>query len=389
MKSFLALIFCLAAYAAVLPAQDGIRFEQGDWASILAKAKAEDKLIFLDAYASWCGPCKMMDRDVFSDAEVGAFFNERFINARIDMEKGEGPGLAGQYGVRAYPSLFFIDGSGEMAHTAIGYHGADQLLELGKTALKPELRISNMAARYAKGDRDPAFLYQYAKSAAASMDPFAEKILLAYLNTQEDWNTEENLQLIFETASGQEPALFDHIAKNRAALAEIYGDEVVNGQIQNLIISTIDFGSMDDQDIFRQIDEAYQKAFPDQAGLLSANFRMNYYNMTGETRKFASAAEAYLDKFGSDDPSELNNIAWAFYETIDDPKLLQKAVEWAEKSVKMENAYFNNDTVAALYYKLGNKKKARKAAQAAIKLAKENGEDYSGTQDLLDRINAM
>ncbi len=389
MKSFYVLMLCLASFGATLQAQDGIRFEQGSWETILAKAKAENKLIFLDAYAAWCGPCKMMDRDVFSDASVGKFYNEQFINARIDMEKGEGPSLASHYGVRAYPTLFFIDASGEMAHTALGYHGVEQFLELGKTALKPELRTSTMQARYAKGDRSPEFLYNYAKAAAASMDPFAEKIVLAYLKTQDDWNTEENLRLIFESASGEEPELFDHIAKNRAALIELYGEPVVDGQLQNLIISSLDFGSMEEQEVFQKIEEAYGKAFPEQAASLSANFRMNYYGMLGEMDKFASEAVAYFDKYGSDDANELNNIAWSFFENIDDPKMLEKAVQWAEKSVKLENAYYNNDTLASLYYKLGKKKKAKSAAQQAIKLAKESGEDYSATQDLLNRINAL
>ena len=69
--------------------------------------------------------------------------------------------------------------------------------------------------------------------------------------------------------------------------------------------------------------------------------------------------------------------------------MLEKAVKWAEKSVELEDAYYNNDTLASLYYKTGDKKKAKKAAEHAIELAKENGEDYSATKELLDKIKKM
>lgn len=67
--------------------QIGISFEHSSWEDILKKAKEENKLIFIDAYTTWCGPCKMMARNVFTDAEVGTFFNQNFINVKLDMEK--------------------------------------------------------------------------------------------------------------------------------------------------------------------------------------------------------------------------------------------------------------------------------------------------------------
>ena len=69
--------------------------------------------------------------------------------------------------------------------------------------------------------------------------------------------------------------------------------------------------------------------------------------------------------------------------------MLEKAVKWAEQSVEMEDGYYNNDTLASLYFKVGNKKKAKKAAEHAIELAKQDGEDYSATKELLDKIMNM
>ena len=114
------------------PETTGIQFHEGTWEQALQMAKEQDKLIFLDAYASWCGPCKLLKRNVFSKESVGTYFNVNFINVAIDMEKGIGPKLANQYGVTAYPTLFFINGDGKVIQKAVGYHNEDQLIGLAK-----------------------------------------------------------------------------------------------------------------------------------------------------------------------------------------------------------------------------------------------------------------
>jgi tetratricopeptide (TPR) repeat protein len=85
----------------------------------------------------------------------------------------------------------------------------------------------------------------------------------------------------------------------------------------------------------------------------------------------------------------LNDIAWTFYTVVDDKKQLKQAVKWAQKSIKIDHNYYNHDTLAALYFKLGKKKKAIKSAKEAIKIAMEQEEDYSETQRLLDEIYKM
>lgn len=110
----------------------GIQFFDGTWAEAVEAANTENKLIFLDAYASWCGPCKLLKRRVFTDPEVGAYFNDNFINVEMDMEKGEGRRLSSELRVTAYPTLFFIDSDGQVVKKAVGYHTSEQLLGIAK-----------------------------------------------------------------------------------------------------------------------------------------------------------------------------------------------------------------------------------------------------------------
>ncbi len=118
------------------PVEDGIQFFHGSWEEALKKAEDEKKMIFLDAYAAWCGPCKMMAATSFKDKAVGEYFNENFINFKMDMEKdGNGPRLSAKFSVIAYPTLYFVDNEEVIIHTTMGMKDAAQLIEFGKTAI--------------------------------------------------------------------------------------------------------------------------------------------------------------------------------------------------------------------------------------------------------------
>ncbi len=113
--------------------EKGIQFFHGSWIDALKKSKEENKLIFLDAYASWCGPCKLMAKNTFTEKEVGDYFNANFINVKMDMEKNEnGPRLSDKYRLTAYPTLFFIDSKEEVFHQEIGYLKPNQLMTVAK-----------------------------------------------------------------------------------------------------------------------------------------------------------------------------------------------------------------------------------------------------------------
>jgi thioredoxin 1 len=113
--------------------QQGIKFFEGTWAEALKQAEKENKLIFLDVYATWCGPCRRLASITFPNPEVGNYYNDRFINVKIDGEKGEGPMIRQRYAVRGYPSLLFINHKGEVVHRTAGFRDPQRFLELGKS----------------------------------------------------------------------------------------------------------------------------------------------------------------------------------------------------------------------------------------------------------------
>jgi thiol:disulfide interchange protein len=114
---------------------EGILFFKGTWTDALKKAKKENKMIFLDAYANWCGPCKKMKSNTFSDKSVADFYNKYFINVAKDMENGEGKSLAKIFEVEAYPTLIFLNSNGFIIEKTLGFKDPGAFLKIGKNVL--------------------------------------------------------------------------------------------------------------------------------------------------------------------------------------------------------------------------------------------------------------
>jgi thiol-disulfide isomerase/thioredoxin len=383
-------IIILAAFAALLGSNtygQGIQFAHGEWKELLAKASREDKLIFVDAYAEWCGPCKKMAKDVFTQKEVGDYYNTRFINVKMDMEKGEGIGLAQKFGITAYPTLLFINEKGDVVHRAVGYHTSDLLLGLGEAALDPARNIGSVKAKYEKGDRSPDLLYNYAMLQYDAMDATYGKTAEEYLATQKDWSSDKNMEFLFQMLNNSDSKMFDYFVEHKAAFEQKFGENSVTGKVDELVQGVV-YQAQSEADL-KPVDNLYAKMFPARAGELSGRLRIGYYAAKEDWDNYAKATTAFYKKYPAQSWDELNQAAWFFYESVEGKKNLKQALKWALKSVKMESLYYNNDTVAALYYKLGKKGKALKYANKAIALAKETGEDYSSTAMLLDSIKKM
>ena len=107
----------------------GILFETDGLQKALAKARKENKAVFVDCYTSWCGPCKMMSSKFFPDKQAGDFFNPRFISLKIDMEKGEGKELAQKWNISAFPTYLILNPQGEVVYTSRGYIPVEELIK--------------------------------------------------------------------------------------------------------------------------------------------------------------------------------------------------------------------------------------------------------------------
>ncbi|EHQ25757.1 thioredoxin family protein [Mucilaginibacter paludis] len=117
----------------------GILFIEDQWQLALKQAAAQHKYIFVDAYATWCGPCKMLKATTFKNDKVAAFYNKNFINVAMDMEKGIGPQLAKEWQMQAYPTLIIFNSKGQPVLGTVGFMPADKLLQFGQQALAKKI----------------------------------------------------------------------------------------------------------------------------------------------------------------------------------------------------------------------------------------------------------
>lgn len=389
MKNVIILVVCLLLnFSSFAQAgQEGMQFHKGSWKAALEQASKEDKLVFMDAYTTWCGPCKKMTRDIFPQQPVADYYNAHFVNVKMDMEKGEGIDLAEKYNVAVYPTLLFFTPDGEIVHRSAGFHTAEQFLDLGAKANDPSKRLSALDNQYKEGNREPDFLRKYAMAKFEVMDGTHGGLAEEYLATQSDWNTEDNMDMVFGFVTDTDSKLFDYIVNNKATFYERYGEQAVMQRIQALIYNSIQDNA--ESSSLEQIDALYKKVYPEKAAQLSSQFRMAYYRQAGDRENYAKSAVNYFKKYPGKDWDELNEAAWTFYRVVENKKQLKTALKWVKKSIKLESNYFNYDTKAALYYKLGKKRKATKAAKKAIALGKAAGEDTSATSEMLEEIMKM
>lgn len=361
----------------------GIIFEDSPWASLLTKAKLADKLIFVDAYTSWCGPCRTMAREVFTHSTIADFYNENFINVHLNAEEGEGLQFARKYRIRAYPSLLFINAEGEVVHQATGFQDVPAFKRLGEEALSPAGSLLDLNRQYKSGERSPEFLRRLIMAKYNAMEEDYMEVAQTYMRTQKDWSTLENMQLIYTLIEDPATDWFDYMVDHRSDFDLLFGRQAVATKLQSLFLKK-PLGKTGDA--MAEVERFYSKVYPDLAPKLIAHFKMNYYRTAGDMEAFAKAADTYLSRYAAQDSDELNNIAWTFYEHIEDKKLLQKAVRWAQQSVALARGYHNLDTLAHLYYSVGKKGKAKKVAKEAVTMAKTEGFLPTSTLELLEYL---
>ena len=101
-------------------AQHGVKFMEGNFQEALEIAKQQNKMLFVDVYTSWCGPCRWMSEEVLQTPEAAKYFDKYFVCFKIDAEKGDGMAFAEEYGVRAYPTFLMILPDGTLRHKIVG-----------------------------------------------------------------------------------------------------------------------------------------------------------------------------------------------------------------------------------------------------------------------------
>lgn len=106
----------------------GIQFASLSYEKALEKARSENKIVMIDFYTDWCGWCKKMDREVFTDPRMTAA-SQSIVPIRLNAEK-EGEDQARLLSVDGFPTIIFVDGTGKVIQRVVGYTQADKMLRV-------------------------------------------------------------------------------------------------------------------------------------------------------------------------------------------------------------------------------------------------------------------
>lgn len=387
MKKILILILVFAYFNSNA---QGIKFFKGSLEEAKALAKKEDKLIFMDCYTAWCGPCKRMAKNVFPQKEAGDYFNENFINVQKDMEKGEGRSIAKKYGVRSYPTLIFLDYSGNVVYQTKGARrDAESLIQLGKQALKPSKNVlRTLQKKWDDGNREQSFLKEFIKVKSVLENDY-EEVFSEYLNNipEEEKKSEDNLTFVYKYTKKINSKGLDFISNNAKAFKEYFGKEVFDKKINSIAVESV--SSVDGENAKQIMSDvtALLKKFKPEGYKKQTNYiETKLYGRLKDWNAYDKSVSKYLKKYKKNDEAAYRNVAWNYYMYIDDNSKLTKAEKWMQKAVNLENSYENNLTQAYLLYKLKRYSDAQDAVEYAIILAKDSNKRTKNAKMLKDKI---
>ena len=249
MKHFTTLLLIFSHSFTVL-ATEGINFEKKmTWAEIKAKAKKEQKMIFFDAYTSWCGPCQYLETSIYTNRGVASYYNSNFINAKFDMEKGEGIKLAKEFNIMAYPTLLFFSPEGVLLHKIIGAMEAPAFINLGKDARNPAKQFYTLQQKVVDKQASRELFLTWLKMAEDIDDISLGDIAASWLSGQNDLlATVEiaNASMLYAKVTEQQLSYLYKEKKKIQLLLKWSTDEINTTLYQklfNLAVKSVDNGN--------------------------------------------------------------------------------------------------------------------------------------------------
>jgi thiol-disulfide isomerase/thioredoxin len=353
-----------------------IEFETFSWKEVIEKAQKENKPIFVDAYATWCGPCKWMSKNVFTNDTVADFYNKNFINVKMDMEKGEAINLAREWKIQAYPTLIYFNSNGELIHQKCGALETGEFIETGENALNPEKQLANFMRQYKNGNREPEFMSNYiTQRAQACMESQSE--LAAYFETQkeEDLSNETNWNLIQMLVKDMDSKAFKYLESNPETFAKRYSKEAVDEKLEqvysNYLMAPL---YQNDKTTYENRKKEVTTKKTAAAKRAAMGVDMRIFKKEKDWTNYIKTADSYIKAYVSNDFQALNEMAWTVFANVKDKKLLTKAMNWAKKSVNLNPNVYNLDTYAHLLHAIDKKEEAISQQKRAIQIAKEAGD---------------
>ncbi|MDW8417545.1 MAG: thioredoxin family protein [Bacteroidia bacterium] len=398
-----------------------------DISTAYAQAKKQKKPLWIMFSATWCGPCKLVEKQIFPDLRFQEAIRRDFIPLRVYASSGDentpgGDSLAKVYAIRAFPTFLYVEPSGQTfyRHIGIPYDPTqadtaliEPFLKKIEMAKKSRKELPDMHRRFEKGDRSPEFLRSYlAKLVEIDLPSEGRKVFEAYLKAVPSarlaWLGEPGyVKLLPEIASWDDRyksyvlAIADTLRSElpRELYRDLYHDILISELKKRLkgirswskTVDTTEKFIREYRDKFDFIEElalemvwkggihspeANAEIREQAASLGIKAVALGYPLEIPEVERREQLADAY------------NTLAWEFYERVSDPDKLWTAVILTKQALAFKpDAWYIWDTLGALYYKLGRKREALNALNKAVEIAQKEGREESEYQQTIELLN--
>lgn len=344
MKKLLIGFICLMGISTIAQNRQ-IEFKDATWKQQLERAKLENKIIFFDAYTSWCGPCKQMAKNVFTKDSVADLFNKSFINVKFDMEKGEGISLSEKYQVSAYPTYLFINANGEVIHKIVGSMSPNEFINEANNALNPENTIYSLAKRFETSNysKESAIAYLNALDKAYEAEKMS-KVSKIYFDAlpKSTLLEEHNWKLVLNYLNNPSSKAFAYLYANKAKLVEKYEVQKVNNYFKRTFFFSIyriknAFSNNHELEVAKENTQAIRKLLAqpnDYSKLVLTKLDLIEFSGTNQWDKFAKKVDAIsVDNNFFKELSDKNSIvieAANDVATANQVKYYENALMWAD-----------------------------------------------------------
>jgi thiol-disulfide isomerase/thioredoxin len=390
-KRILILIAMLVLSACVFAQGAEVKWFKGDLNKAMEAAKKENKIIFIDFYAVWCGPCKMLDKSVWKDEDaVERLKQMNVIPMKLDAEK-EGADAAKKYGVKGYPTILFLDKNGSEIGRQVGFGGKEQVLGAIRKNSENTKTIDDMKAAYEKNPGDFRTALDLSKKLIASGDEekteeagvMLEKVYTADPDNKMGFGAQAFMDLLSVGLSKLDSEAWQMSFKATRYGAENQKIGLIPGQ------EPIDFS-----DYYNSLSFVYNGAVKAKSPVVAAKLKEIYEKAKAfKGEKLDIDTEPFQSLLGGDFGSKwgeagnvVADIAELFKDIVDPETLnvlafynygrqrkLEESFVLSQMSVKMANEPNYLDTLAHLYMSLGQKNKAIETEKQAISILTKEG----------------
>jgi len=387
MKGFM---FLIIGIPLIVNAQrGGIQFEKEiGWQQVIDMAKAEHKYIFVDCFATWCAPCREMEKNIYTLNSVGNYFNGKFISVKIQMDTSrqdnkeviswypDARKIMSEYNVTSLPTFLFFSESGKIVHRDFGYKEENEFLNLGINATNDNKQYYTLLEKYKYGIKDYSVLDYLANTAENLGDTSIANLVAAdYTNNylihlmDSELYKENNIKFIrtFIHSSNERGFVFFYSNGNKingimrdTTYSQIVIERIIlKEEINPLLVKLIKLHSNHKPDWKRLsliIEKKFNAYFADRTILEAKIF---WYSFKREWTEYTKNLVKKVDRYGVSAQSRdflLNNCAWEVFLHSNNANELERALFWSNMAIKVaDKSNIPNwmDTNANIRYKLG------------------------------------